>query len=188
MSWRMSPVAPALAQHRSGYYYYASSPSSSATSATQGIGFLKAAPYVVDTPLTLARLGAEVTTVGDVGCKVRLGIYADSNGYPGPLLLDAGQIAGDVAAAQELTATTVLGVGVYWFAVAVQSVITTQPTLRVVSGWFPPAPVPIGTALPSTGQSAGVLSVGGVAGAFPGSFPAGATSASQIARLFFKAA
>lgn len=179
-------LTPAL---RSGGYYFASSPQGSGTSAALGIGTLRVTPFVATRETSLTRLGAEVTVVGDAGSKVRLGIYADSGGYPSSLVIDAGQIAGDSATSQELTIATTLTPGTYWFGAVVQSVTTTQPTVRLASGnWTPPIPTWVSATIPGVGPTGIGLNTGGVTGALPGTFPAGAALTISIPRLFFKVA
>jgi hypothetical protein len=67
-------------------------------------GQLRLSPWVLSNPVTISRIGAEVTLSGDAGSKVRIGVYADDgNGYPGSLLLDAGTINGDSVTVQQIT-------------------------------------------------------------------------------------
>ncbi len=110
----MSPLyaPPAIApvgqpiSNRSGMYSYPGCNTS--TSNVLGVGTLRAFPVYVPVRTTLDRIGAEVATlIGDVGSKIRLGIYADNGRiYPGALLLDAGTINGDSATVQELVLPT----------------------------------------------------------------------------------
>lgn len=117
---------------RSGRYYFCPNTTSVATSSGQGVGSLRAVPFFVPNPVTLSKIGAEVTSAGDAGSKYRLGIYADDgNGRPGRLIVDAGQINGDSETVQELTISVQIGPGWYWAAGVIQAVVTTQPTMRV---------------------------------------------------------
>jgi len=75
-----------------------------------------AVPVIFSEKITLDRIGAEITSIGDAASLVRLGIYADNgNVYPGSLVLDAGTIAGDSATAQAITINQTLESGLYWF-------------------------------------------------------------------------
>lgn len=174
----------------SGAYYFTSSPHSASTSATQGVGTLRLVPWVVPSTVTITRIGAETTADGDAGSKFRLGIYLDNgSNYPGALLLDAGTIAGDGGAGvKEITLGTPqqLAAGLYWIGGAVQIVSTTQPTMRTVSGWYPPVPLVLGTSAPGAGASAVGVSQASVTGALPSSFSSTITSASSAARVHVK--
>jgi hypothetical protein len=173
----------------SGNYYFPYSQGTSSTSNTLGTGTLRVTPIILATAITITRLGAEITAIGDVGSKLRLGIYADSgSGYPSTLVLDAGQIAGDSATVQELTVSKALAAGIYWLGAVVQSVTTTQPTARTANIMHPDVPVPLGTTIPSAGAAAASLATSGITGALPGTFPAGATGSGQVVRLFYKIA
>jgi hypothetical protein len=119
---------------RSGLYHRTVPAASLTTSATLGVGTLRLAPFDVPRAVTLTRIGAEITSAGDVGSKFRLGIYADDGtGYPGALTLDAGTIDGNSATVQEITINQLLAAGRYWVGGVVQGVTVTQPTLRTVS-------------------------------------------------------
>jgi hypothetical protein len=177
-------VAPAA-----GQYAFTSSPSAVTTSATLGTGTLRLVPWVITRTTAIDRIGAEVTTIGDAGSKFRIGVYADTgNCYPGSLLLDAGQIAGDSATLQDLTVSLTLAAGLYWVGGAVQTVTTTQPTMRVTSNWYPQVPVSVGTAAPAAGTAVVGNSQGSVTGALPGTFTASATGAGSAARIHVRVA
>ena len=175
----------------SGYYAYTSSSFASATSASHGTGTFRAMPWFVGGSVTIDRIGAEVTTIGDVGSKVRLGIYASgSNGLPaGAPVLDGGQIAGDSATVQELTVSVTLAPGLYWIGGVVQSVTTTQPTVRTVGA----AAVPVtggsivGTSIPTAGQNVIGVAFTGQTGALSAPSSVTSSSANPI-RVFVRAA
>lgn len=168
-----------------GQYFYTASPSGVSTSATLSNGVLRLYPVLIETTISIDRLGADVSVIGDSGSKVRLGIYADTGAaYPGALVLDAGQIAGDSATVQALTiSTTVLTPGLYWFGGAVQAVTSVQPTVRILSGYTPPVPLGLGTSLPSGGGSSVGFSQSSVTGALPGTFTATVSAAGSAPRL-----
>lgn len=173
-----------------GQYVWTSSPGSVSTSNTQGAGSLRLVPWIVERALTLDRIGAEVTVIGDVDSKFRLGIYADNgHAYPGALLLDAGQIAGDAVAVAGLTCAVDCPPGLYWIGGAVQAVVTTQPTLRVVStNWTPPVVLGTGTAAPTAGQVAVGYAQTAVTGALPATFTTTVALAPTAVRVHVRAA
>lgn len=175
---------------RAGSYYYASSPGSVGTNAALGVGTLRASPSIIHRTTTLDRIGADITVVGEAGSKLRLGIYADDGaGQPGALVLDGGQIAGDSATVQALTISITLSPGVYWWAAVVQTVTTTQPTVRTSNGWTPPIPIFSSTALPGAGGLIAGVSGTGVTGALPVTFPTtGFAATATVPRLFFRVA
>jgi hypothetical protein len=176
---------PALA---SGQYYVPLSPFSASTSAALGNGTLRLTPWIVNQSMTVSRLAAEITAVGDVGSKLRLCIYADNGyGYPGALVLDAGQIAGDSATTQELTTSAALTPGVYWIGGVVQSVTTTQPTVRTITNWAPPIPIGV-SSLPAANITATGYSITGITGALPTTYPAGAAIITAVPRPIIKVA
>jgi hypothetical protein len=137
---------------------------------------------------TILRIGAEVTTIGDVGSKIRLGIRADGAGVPSAtVLLDAGQIAGDSATVQEITLGTplTLAPGWYWYTATVQSAPTTQPTMRTITRVHPYYHMATGTSAPTAGTTVVGLTQTGVTAALPASWTTSGT-AGAMPRLFFK--
>lgn len=153
------------------------------SAATLGNGTLRLSPWYLPNPTTLTRIGAEVTIVGDVGSKFRLGIYADNGALqPGALILDAGQVAGDAVAVPELTISQVMLPGIYWVGGAPQSITVTQPTLRttVASGFYPPD-----TTKPAADAGVACWAQTGVTGALPNPFVPGFIGGSA-ARVFVK--
>lgn len=172
----------------SGAYYYTSSPNGVVPSNTLGVGTLRVVPWVVPKPLSISRIGAEIATVGEAGSKLRLGVYNDNgSGLPGTLLFDSGQINGDSATVQEITATRVIPAGLYWVGGVVQSVTTTQPTVRIASvvSWTPPVPIWLGPTIPTSNSVVLGVSMTGVTAALPTPFVASASTA-FAPRVFVK--
>jgi hypothetical protein len=107
----------------------------------------------------------------------RLGVYTDSGGLPGEVLLDTTVVA-DSTGQKEATISLLLTPGWVWLGGAVQGAATTDPTVRTMtSGLFPAFPI-LGSAAasvvtataPYTGQAK--LSVTGALPAFGGTpFP-----------------
>lgn len=184
-SGSITPVAA------TGQYIFTSSPGATATSAALGNGNLRVIPWLVTRAMAIDRIAAEIVTgtTADAGAKYRLGIYADNgNAYPGALLLDAGQIAADVVAVAELTVALTLPAGLYWIGGAVQSVVTTQPTVRTVSNWTPPVPIGPGTSAPAAGTGAFGYTNTGVTAALPATFTATVAGSGNAPRCHVRAA
>lgn len=179
----VSPSGPFV----SGRYYVTPENQNAGTSAALGVGTLRVMMFNVPNNCTLSRIGAEVVTIGDVGSKFRLGIYADDGtGRPGALLVDAGVIAGDSATVQELVINLPLGAGNYWIGGAVQVVTTTQPTMRTITqGGNAYVEASVGAAPPSNWGNIG-FAMTGVAGALPNPFVF-TGYAGSVARPFVKA-
>jgi hypothetical protein len=180
-----APMAPGVLA--SGYYY--STTSSLSTSSTLGVGTLRLAPWFVPNACRISRIGAEVTSGGDSGSKLRLCLYADSGaGLPSTLLLDAGTIAGDSATVQEITINQQLSAGLYWIGASVQVVTVTQPTVRTgtIACWTSPW---LGTSAPGAGTISAGVTYGSVTAAAPGVLAPGSIStAGAVPRIFVKVA
>lgn len=182
-----SGVAAAPAPLTGNYFYPISS--GSTTTNTMPNGFMYAVPFRVETAFTITRLGGDVTVIGDTGSKIRLGIYSDTGTYyPGTLLLDAGQIAGDSATRQEITISQALAVGWYWFVAVGQSIATTAPTFRQANAWTPGRPLALGSTIPAANTLASCYFAGSVTGALPGTFSSTVQISSRAPWLIAKAA
>lgn len=188
---------PALHRHmggiqpRSGVYYLTTPHTATNTSNTLGNGTGRFSPWVVNRTMSLSKIGTEVTAAGEAGSLVRLGIYADDGtGYPGALVLDAGTIAGDSVAVQEVTISQVLAPGLYWVGAVVQNAPSTQPRLRTIAGGtWGAIPITNGAA-PAADQPGAVAFVGfNMTGAFPALWPTASANVSSVAaRVFVKTA
>jgi hypothetical protein len=80
-----SPRTPFVAGR---YYDTLSSLNGSHSTGTYATGTLRATPIYIPNTVTIDRIALGINT--SVAQTVRLGIYNDSNGVPGTLLLDAG--------------------------------------------------------------------------------------------------
>jgi hypothetical protein len=164
------------------------------TSNALGVGTLRLSPFYLPASMPVAGLGVEVTGVGDAGSKIRLGLYADTGyGQPGRLIVDAGQVAGDVAAAlteATLAAPVTLGPGWYWLAAVVQNVTTTQPTLRTLGSNAVPSnflvAIAYGGAAPGANATAGCYQQTGVTGALPASLSSNPSIGGTAARMLLR--
>lgn len=146
-----------------GYSYgpQTGTPSSSAATAGQ----LHAYPLIINrASQAFDRIGINVNT-GATGSTVRLGIYADSGGLPGALLVDAGTVDTATAGDKVLTIAQTLSRGRYWVAAVAQG---GAPTLGTVTGVSPYVGKPT---VSGSGHTA-AYHVTGVTGALPGSFGA----------------
>lgn len=172
--------------HISGRYYTNGGYTGVGTSGALGNDSFRVAPFLVRKPVTLSRIGAEITVGGTAGCTVRLGIYgSDRTGYPSGLVLDAGTIPGDVIGAAELTISTTLQPGVYWMGAVIQGTPATQPTFRIVNTSNPT----LGANSLSVAISAGMVAYGMTAvGALPATFTAGSQTGALAARVAVKIA
>lgn len=176
-------VAPAT-----GQYLFTASAGVAGTNGALGNATLRVVPWVITRPIAIDRIGAEVTTIGEAGSKFRIGVFADTgSNYPGAVLLDAGQIAGDSATVQDLTVSLGLAPGLYWVGGAVQSAPTTQPTMRVTSTWHPPVPIAAGSSAPSAGATMVGHSQSSVSGAL-GTFTATVANISAAPRIHVRLA
>lgn len=173
----------------SGTYLFPIIPTNTAATANDT---LRLTAWYCPQPLTITRIGAEISSAGVAGSKLRIGIYSDSGaGVPGNLLLDAGQINGDSATVQEITlgASQIIPRGWVWLGGAIQSAPTSPPQWRTVS-----IPQMVGgmllgrgTSIPSSGSSGSVYSYSGISGALPSTLSSPSTG-SDAPRLFFKLA
>lgn len=160
-----------------------------------GVGTLRLAPVLITNPITITRLAAEIATAGDIGSRLRLGIYANdpTTDVPKDLLLDAGQINGDSATPQEIVlgSPLTLGPGVYWSGGVVQAVTITQPTVRSITNMMGNQLLPThyGTSLPAANQAYMGFFVTGVTGALPATLTAASmTPTGVVARILAKIA
>jgi hypothetical protein len=121
---------------------YASFPifAASASGAFAANGNLHFTPAMFDRDVTVDRIACEVAgTPGSAGSLHRLGIWSDSDGAPGTLLLDAGTVATDSTGFKEITISQALsGRTVYWLGAVQQGAPATRASLR---GTFWRAPI-----------------------------------------------
>ena len=165
-----------------GFTYQVPVPSAINTASTMGVGTLRCAPFYVPNAITLTKIGAEVTVIGDAGSKVRLGIYRNSMNLPSTLVVDAGTIAGDSVAAQTVTTSQALTPDWYWACAVVQNVTTTQPTVRTAVPQFPAPGIATGGFSSSALQTPIAVQTS-VTGALPANFT-GAISSTNAFRMW----
>lgn len=181
-TWDTLQTLPGAAIPVTGQYATAERSGSSTGAAGSGVLFLQYLPLGADA--VLDRIGVEVTT-GVASTDLRLGIYADDNGNPGALLLDAGVVDTSAAgAAQATISQAVTGPGV-WLAAARQS--ASSATFRVTTSNGAAYPRYTRNSLTVVTQFAlNCLSATGVTGALPSTAPAtiGDTAAPIVAVRF----
>lgn len=110
--------------HLSTYYYAPFHTNSNETIANNVQHFT---PVFIPKTATYDRL--QILTIGTFSgtATVRLGIYNDSNGQPGTLLLDAGTVSCTAATtAYTITINQSLNAGVYWLSACTQGAATTN--------------------------------------------------------------
>lgn len=103
-----------------------------ATAAADNNGQLSFVPVMFPVATTADRIGIEVVTAGSAGSVHRLGIWANSSGVPGTLLVDAGTVDSTTTGAKELTISQSIAANtLYWAGVAQQGNPTTRAVIRV---------------------------------------------------------
>lgn len=178
-------------------------------SAAKGVGEMQLMPFVLAAPVTLSRIGAEVTVAADAGSTGVIAIYSDDGTgmLPGALLYDAsasgsastilanGLISLASATVQDVTVSWALAAGVvYWAGMALQNAahngtaFTGNPTLRLPSAQA--YSLPTATTIPTaalSGNNFGARQLS-VVGALPATFVAGTAPTIAGVRLHAKAA
>lgn len=125
------PPSASLISHLSGFYY--TTPydpgNGSRVLANAANWYL---PLEIPTFRTYDRMAIEATVTGTTS-SVRLGIYADRNGLPNALLLDAGLLAISAASALELAINKLLTPGLVWLCL-VQQGAAANATVKATGG------------------------------------------------------
>jgi hypothetical protein len=105
-----------LLPHRSGRYYgfQFGAGAYPALELQLAVDTLYAMPFSAPDAHAYDRISVHVTTAGAAGTLARLGVYADADGVPGALILDAGTVAVDAAAGVEININQTLTPGWYW--------------------------------------------------------------------------
>lgn len=106
---------------RTGNYYFAASVLPSAATAAMGVNTVYYQPISITG--TVNRIGIEITT--GVAGAARLGLYSNSGGIPGTLILDAGTVdITSIALVEATIADTVLRGEWVWLAVVSNAAAT----------------------------------------------------------------
>ncbi len=99
---------------------------------------LDAVPIYIGRTITVDQIGIMLATAASGGAgtyaKGKFGIYLDNNGYPGALLLDAGEVTTfNSGGFKAVSISQVLTPGLYWPAVVCDWNYDTAPTCKSVS-------------------------------------------------------
>lgn len=131
---------------RSGRYYggMISNPGVTTTFAVSA-NTMYALPFVLYRKTTFSAISAQVTSLH--ASNMRMGIYADLDGLPGGLVLDAGEVSAGSTGVKDISVSLTLDPGVYWLA----SVYAGTPTMRA-AGFH--------TAAANLPDIAGILGIG----------------------------
>jgi hypothetical protein len=181
-------AAPAV--YTSGQYFFCNSQNNSATGQTTN-NSVRVSPWFVTETVTVSSLFCDYTVAGNASSVFRFGIWNDSSGKPGTLVLDDDYtvaVDGTPAVTEiVLSPTLTLAPGLYWVGGAVQGAATTQPTMRTVNANAILGAIPLGSSLP-TGVTAGFGWLhANVTGAF-GTFNASPSVTGLAPRIGFKVA
>lgn len=100
---------------------YVASGYAGTSSTAWAIGDATATPFQVHSRgASFNQAGIRVTTVGTAGAVIRLGVYADSSGYPGALISDWGTVDATVTGDKTVTISWAPTGGIYWLVAACQ--------------------------------------------------------------------
>ena len=125
MPWQfVSTYPPLIIEHAGGRFYGSQLGVGGLATVVHTLNTLFATPFHVPQTQTYTVIGIEVTTL--TAGNLRLGIYRDSSGAPGALVLDAGVVTTGTTGAKTIVISQQLTAGHYWLA----SVSDAGPTLR----------------------------------------------------------
>lgn len=167
-----------LHPYRSGLWYFTHGLTRTTASTINERVYLS--PLVVHkSAQAFDRIGMDVTTAGNAGSVIRLGIYGDTAGTPTALVTDAGTIDAATTGLKSIVISVTLQPGIYWLATVAQASATTAPACRFLSASGRIAAVGT-TNQPGPFDGAGyITAAGSVPGALPGTAP-GAGTASTV--------
>lgn len=111
---------------------------------------LSVCPLWLPEPVTIDRIGCEVTTAGTAANVVRLGIYAADEGppaenWPGSLMADFGTVDVTSTGAKELAVSAQLPAGLVWLAACCQVSAASLVMRSLLSNILAPVALPGGT-------------------------------------------
>jgi hypothetical protein len=129
-------------------------------------------PFYVPGLCVATAMGCEVvTSAGGATSVTRLGLYANGEGRPGALILDAGTVATATTGVKSITGLYApLRPGWYWLVMSAQ-VNATTPTFRSINALNSIYSVPTSTAPSGAAPTTTGVSATGVTGALPYQFP-----------------
>lgn len=176
-------------QHVSGDYYQ--TPATAVNPGASAQGDMRLCPFWIPQAGGYDRIVTEVTTIGEAGSLLRLGIYAADPNTGIPVaqapLVDAGTVPGDTSGTKEIVITASLPAGLVWLTSVAQNCPTTAPTVRLVTvsaGLYPA----VFTALASLASSGGAWQKTGATGALPAWSSVGSSGATVAPKLWLRKA
>lgn len=131
-------------------------------------GTMYAYPWLLHEAISIDRIG--ILAIATASGTARLGVYQDSSGLPGSLVVDAGTVSGTSTAVVEATVSTTIGPGVVWLAVAPQG--ANQSIRASQSFGYDSFPSPT-----AQGANAACVTQTGVSGSLPNPFGTPASTA-----------
>lgn len=139
-------------------------------------------PMIFEESVTIDAVGVDVTTAGGAGAVVRLGLYADDDGWPGSRLVDFGTVASTSTGIRTIAVSQTIDAGVYWVATVGQVsgstvVRATQAPVVSVPSAAPAVTIPIAS-----------LYEASISGALPASPNATLTEATPAMLIHFRKA
>lgn len=109
----------------SGYYYTPSIGGATLGNAALVANSIYFMPIFIAKAITINRIGIVIQGTGVAGNNIRLGLYSNgSNGLPGTLIVDAGNIDCSTGGNKEAVINATLQPGWYWVAVGTNSAPT----------------------------------------------------------------
>ena len=174
-------VPPSLWQQRRPSRYYGSPiATNNSYAVSRSPGHLSCAPFLVSSRTRFDRIAIHVNT-GAAGATIALGIYGDVDGFPGPLLLNAGTVNAATSGAKSITIDHTLERGNYYLAalpLVAATVFNVIYELASTNWW-------IGTDDIATGDNPTGYSKTGQA-SLPADFPTSATRDTTVARVLLR--
>lgn len=129
--WDLGRTCPDF--YKSGYVLTSGTLHTNTQAGTLAEGRLHVFPMQLGRRMSFDRLYVFATVGGSTGAVVRMVAYAHTNGMPGALLADTGQIAatGTGALGESAAVSFSAGPGVVWLGTVVQGAAVTRPQLLV---------------------------------------------------------
>lgn len=134
-----------------GSYRAPANLSLSASSAPPTSALATFLPFIIPKQVTIDRIGLYLSTPR-AGAECRLGLYADDDGAPGSLILDAGVIdLSSGSAMKELTISLDQSAGLIWSCCQLKSVATQVTLIRMGAAVGEYVPMSVETLLAANG-------------------------------------
>jgi len=112
---------------------------SSGGGASRRAGSMYYCPIFLSVPMTFDRIGLYVETAAGAGKKALLGCYRHTNGAPGALQFDAGEISIAATGLQLASISQQLTPGWWWLVCALETAVTVYTGGPLVFPWLPSA-------------------------------------------------